>query len=445
MTAPDPFADDPIERDGYNRPKIIPVGRGSKPNLKAKLVPYTRVSTFADALSDAGGLVKWSKWHLALGLGRNPDLAALAGAYGPTVDDLTRQDKANLDAIIERAHDRSGGNVKADYGTAVHSYTEPGAQDVPDPFDDTQREQAHAALLASIAADRDAYLAELARHGLEVIDTEQFVVNDEAQAAGTYDHTVRATRDITFDDGVTIPAGTVLVLDKKTGKLHLDSQCIQLAVYANAKRYDPETGERSDLGASFEWGILAHIPKGEARCVLHRIDLRVGWAAAKLAGKVREHRTRKDIGHVFPTVEPTEPASDALDVVTFDVTVTGSPAEGVTDLKIIATDAAAPALAKIAEDAAKYDAALAKAREATKAARVPRDDFDDMAEAVATVTAIFPDAEEVLSRLQRLAIAESRDELAAIWASRATDGDGEWTDDHTATLRARAAELEQAA
>ena len=433
MTTPDvdPFAEDTITRDQYGRPRIIPIKRG-KPDLKGKPVGYTRVSTYADAIADAGGLATWRLWHLALGLGRNADLAALAGTYGPTVDDLTRADKAELNAVIERAHDRSGGNRKADYGTAVHAYTEPGAQDVPDAFDETE---SHSALLAALAADAAAFTATLDAHGLEIVDTEQFVVNDEVTSAGTFDHTVRTTRELHFDVKIPagvksehIPAGAVLVLDKKTGKLHFDSQSIQLAVYANAKRYDPETGLRAELGASYRWGILAHIPKGEARCDLYLIDLRIGWAAAKLAGKVREHRTRKDIAVPFPAIEPTQPASDALDAP--------APAQ----VASLADDTAA----QIVADAERYEAAKAKAQAAARAEReanTPAAPGDDTAEAVATVTAIFPDAEPVATVVERLAACGSRDELSAVWRDVGTA----WTDEHTAALRKRAAELEAAA
>jgi hypothetical protein len=430
VKAPDPFADDPIERDGYGRAKIIPVGRGGKPNLKAKPVPYTRVSTYADALSDAGGLVKWSKWHLALGLGRNPDLAALAGTYGPTVDDLSRRDKQELDSIIDRAHDRSGGNVKADYGTAVHAYTEPDAQNVPDPFDGdatAEYERLHAELMASIAADSAAYLAALDLYGLETVDTEQFVVNDELQAAGTFDHTVRLTRGLVFDD-VTVPAGAVLVLDKKTGKLHLDTQCVQLAVYANAKRYDPETGERAPLDVSFDHAILAHIPKGTGRCDLYLIDIRIGWAAAKVAGKVREHRVRKDIGRAFPAVEPTEPYTPAM-------VAPISPA-------ILDTVKIGHVAVMTEQELAERLARQEREREPVE---VPNVNADYEGEALATVAEIFPGATAATSRLDKLNTAKSRDALSAVWADRATDGEGDWTDEHTAALRARAKELEKAA
>lgn len=442
MTTPDvdPFAEDPITRDQYGRPRIIPVKRG-KPDLKAKLVGYTRVSTFADAIADAGGLATWRLWHLALGLGRNPDLAALAGTYGPTVDDLSRRDKAELSELIERAHDRSGGNVKADYGTAVHAYTEPGALDVPDAFDETER---HSALLASIAADAAAFTAALDAHGLEVVETEQFVVNDDVQSAGTFDHTVRTARALQFDvpiaSGVKsqhVPAGTVLVLDKKTGKLHFDTQAIQLALYANAKRYDPETGERADLGASFEWGVLAHVPKGEARCDLYLIDLRIGWAAAKLAGKVREHRTRKDIAVPFPAPEPTQPASDAiaaptpvtyLDIASGEIR-TGEPGEAV-KLGV--------RVPVVVEDRPFDEADPSTWKPTAAELEAAPNGVDSDAAALATVTSIFPDAEPVRSVIEKLEAANSRDELSAVWREHKLD----WTDEHTTVLRRRAAELE---
>ena len=289
----DPFALDPIERDQYDRPKIHPLKRG-KPDLKTT-TPYTRVSTFASSLADMGGLLKWSLWHCALGFGRNPDLAAMAGVFGPTVDDMSRHDKQALDRLIETAHDRSGGIAKANHGTAVHAMTEPDR----DPF-----------VPERMAADVASYHAALEHYGLKVVATEQFIVNDELQAAGTFDHAYELTKPLDFGDGLILPPGYRPLGDKKTGKLHLDSQSIQLAVYANGALYDGETGERTAIEASKDYGILVHIPKGEGRTDLYLVDLKIGYAAAKLAAQVRKHRTRKDIGRPFTSVDggPVAPA-----------------------------------------------------------------------------------------------------------------------------------------
>ena len=405
MTTPDvdPFAADPIERDQWGRPKIIPIKRG-KPDLKTKPTGYTRASTFAGALDDGKALGTWRVRHAVLALGRRPDLAALAGVFGPTLDDCSTADKRALDDIAERAHDASGGNVKADHGTTVHALTEPGSRGVvPDHmFDDVQ-----------------AY--ELAMHnaGLEVLDTEQFVVNDELTVAGTYDHRVRLTRDLTFGVGaLTLPAGLNLILDKKTGSLHFDSQSVQLAVYAHAKTYNPETGERGDLDTSTAWGILAHIPKGEQRCALYAVDLTIGYAAAKLASKVMEHRKRKDIAYLLEATGPVEPA----------------PILGVSPV----AHAIAEAKRFEAEIAEKENAArLAAIAAQFKAADVPN--FEEATAIVVDILGAEPIFEPTVE--DKILAAATRDELGDVWREHRA----EWTDQLTAALRARAAELERAA
>ena len=58
-------------------------------------------------------------------------------------------------------------------------------------------------------------------NGLQVVASEAKVVNDELKLAGTLDRLVRLTQPLTFGD-VTIAAGSVVVLDIKTSKLHAD-------------------------------------------------------------------------------------------------------------------------------------------------------------------------------------------------------------------------------
>src|SRR5690606_20390553 len=91
------------------------------------LVPYQRASTFCVQLSDHTGIYKWKLRHVVLGMGRYPDLQRLAAPLrydpdAPTDENGRRMDdRDELDRIAERAMDRVGLNVKADYGTAVHS------------------------------------------------------------------------------------------------------------------------------------------------------------------------------------------------------------------------------------------------------------------------------------------------------------------------------------
>lgn len=92
----------------------------------------------------------------------------------------------------------------------------------------------------------------LADNGLEVLATELPVINDEIRLAGTLDRIVRLGRDLHFGD-VVVPAGSVVVLDIKTSKLHADddgvpsywdSFPIQVAAYASSQPYDTEAERR---------------------------------------------------------------------------------------------------------------------------------------------------------------------------------------------------------
>lgn len=92
----------------------------------------------------------------------------------------------------------------------------------------------------------------LSDNDLEVLASEQPIINDDLRLAGTLDRIVRLSKDLAFGETV-IPAGTVLVLDIKTSKLHADddgvpsywdSYPIQIAAYASAQPYDTEAEQR---------------------------------------------------------------------------------------------------------------------------------------------------------------------------------------------------------
>lgn len=271
-TAADPFADVLIPRDQYDRPFITPPDGG-------QAEPYTRVSTFCSALSDSSGIGKWKARHVALGVGRYADLAAMAAGleYG--------RDNAQLDEIIDSAIDRVGCNAKANYGTAVHTFTEPER----DAFDFVPE---------NMKPDVEAYRELLAARGIEVVSSERFVVCDELKTAGTYDHIYRVPAEL-FPEGAREREHTGrrihVVGDKKTGTLHMHEHALQLAVYAHSKHYDPATGKRDDLGVNLEWGLLVHIPAGKRKAEPYWINIAAGRKAAALALAVRDFRTRKDL------------------------------------------------------------------------------------------------------------------------------------------------------
>lgn len=270
--------EDIIPRDRWGRPLIIPVDGGTPE-------PYQRASTFCGALADSTGIGTWKARHVALGVGQHEDLAALAVGleYG--------KDNAELDRIIETAIDRAGCNAKANYGTAIHMLTGPGAPlNVP----------------GRMKNDVDAYQELIGRAGIKTVSTERFVVCDDIKVAGTYDH-IYAVPMVLFpggdDDGYVHVVG-----DKKTGSLHFDQHAVQLAVYAHGEHYYPESRpgdhQRDPIDVNLDWALLVHIPAGKGEATLYWVDIKAGWEAAELASRIHEWRKRKDLGTEVDLTDP---------------------------------------------------------------------------------------------------------------------------------------------
>src|SRR5690606_28854851 len=140
---------------------------------------------------------------------------------------FTEDEKANkasgrrVDEIIERAMDRAGVNMKADYGTAIHSRTEPGNDNI-----DPDEKQAQ-----DVASCWDLW-TEL---GVVHLGTEIFTANDNLRSAGTFDH-------LSY-----VPGYGIIVTDKKTSKSAKSTYDIQLASYAHGDVYDVDTDQRQTL------------------------------------------------------------------------------------------------------------------------------------------------------------------------------------------------------
>jgi hypothetical protein len=245
------------------RPMIVPPEGG-------ELVPYTRASSLSDFIEDQRGLIIYERRLLAKGLSEREDLAALGASLPPLtgnkrVDAVT---KKSLDEVIARAIDQGRGWAKADYGTAIHSFTDPGASShVPE------------RMRSDVASFDEAMKC------LRIVETSRFIVNDDLRVAGTYDHIVW------------VPGVGFLMTDKKTGKLHPHGFAIQMSTYANGLHYDWETGERTKLPFEVrkDWGLVIHVEAGTGSTTLHLIDLAAGYEAAGHAAWVRDWRARRDL------------------------------------------------------------------------------------------------------------------------------------------------------
>lgn len=256
-----------IERDRWGRPLIVPVGGGDP-------VAYVRASTMAKALDDLSGLMAWKQRKTAEGLLIRPDLLTrVAGALanGHADEPATKQ---ALNRVCSEALEAAGGSVGSSAGTGLHALTEAIDRGEEPPFipsDDRPR--------------LDAY--RIAMREYRAVEAETFVVDDENGVAGSFDRLWLC------------PDGRVRVGDLKTGRGEADyplNAAMQMAIYAHALRYDPDTAERTELHPDLDQttGLLVHMPP-QGGCKVIPLDLERGWWAARLAmGAYRVRKWRAD-------------------------------------------------------------------------------------------------------------------------------------------------------
>lgn len=234
---------------------------------------YGRISGAAKILDDASGLVDWAACAAAVGVVRDPGLMAGISALASQHADPWNVPAAKrpLKEMVYRARQRGGGSQAADIGTAYHTFTElvdagKKPEFMPEPFD-------------RLVAEYERCIRDT---GLEVLETELFVVNDELQLAGSLDALVR------------LPDGRVVVCDKKSGKHDAGyplGVTTQTAVYANSVRYDQETGERAPLHSDLDVSntlLLHHPVRTEgSKCLPYLLDAVKGIELARLADRVK--------------------------------------------------------------------------------------------------------------------------------------------------------------
>lgn len=292
----DEAAGDDVLRDRYDRPLLIPsakrkrrplvqLARGDEKRFPGRL-PYTRASSLSNYVTDKSGLERWRMRSLTKGLGEREDLAAQAAGLPPILgnqrDESTlskaekeqdRRTKKALDGLAEEAMIYANRDYKANWGTAVHGFTDPGPHgDVP----------------ARMQSDVESWFQTIT--GWQIHATEIFVANEEYQAAGTFDHLVSIPW---------LPELGRVVVDKKTGKLKPHEFSVQLPTYARGVPYDVAADQRADwpdgIAPSRKWGIIAHIPMGLGRTDLYLVDLELGHKHALTAVQARTDRTKKQV------------------------------------------------------------------------------------------------------------------------------------------------------
>lgn len=258
------------------QPLLIP--RGVEV-LDENRVAYSRASSLADHLEEFSFLWKWKMRGLAKGLADSMDLIRLVAAETYTCgfaedEQANRQAGRNIDQIIERAMDRAGVDMKADYGTAIHLRTEPGNEGT-DP-DEKQR------------VDQESCWALWKQLGVVHIGTEIFTACDETRSAGTFDH-------LSY-----VPGLGIIVTDKKTSSKAKQNYDVQLGGYANSDVYNVNNDTRMSLEEYIEaagWdpkllnrdvGMIWWVKGGKTQA--RQLDLALGFRWAKVAASIRDER-----------------------------------------------------------------------------------------------------------------------------------------------------------
>jgi len=287
-------------RDRWGRYLVVPPG-GGKPQ------GYTRATTVAKTLDDGGGLIPWKASMAITGILRRPGLMAKAEALvskhpekGPWYGG--DESKKAMKKLVEEAAEAGGSSDRADIGTALHAIIEQLGRGEPVTISQD-----------STRADVDAYRRLIADGQVEFLREyiEATFVLDQWQVAGTAD-----------GGAVRIPwlSNKLLIADLKTGtNLDYSGQAIgvQLATYAHGDAHylqgDAPDGSQDERRAmpdlDQELAVVIHLPAGEARAQLYKVDIAAGWEAFERSMWARDWRKRKDI--LVPVdIEPIEAPKD---------------------------------------------------------------------------------------------------------------------------------------
>lgn len=273
-----------VKRDSYGRYKLRHPADG-------KIRAWTRATTLAKSISDTYALSQWSQRMVLKGAALRPDLTTMAFK----LDVKAHKDRMNN--LTEQAKQAAGDKVAANLGTALHAFTEDLDKGLPVTVPDQH------------VRDVEAYRTALANAGLMVFPhlIERVTVVTEFETAGTFDRILQ------------LPDGSYVIGDLKTGadlSYGWQEIAIQLALYAhgvnNAGVYNimGETWEKLPFRVREDIGVVMHLPIGEGKCTLYTVDLKQGWEAASLCGKVREWRKRRNlaaafqVGEILPEVTP---------------------------------------------------------------------------------------------------------------------------------------------
>jgi hypothetical protein len=228
---------------------------------------WTRATTFAEALEDSYGLMKWKQRATAVGIGMRPDILALVQSH-------TMDDKKTLDEACEQALTVAAANSRSNLGTALHKLTE--RLDRGEDF----------AVPAAHAERMRAYHQLKLDHGIETAPpyVERITVVPKFKVAGTMDRIVRRDSE-------------TYIADLKTGE-KLDygwtKIAVQLALYSRGEGlWNAQSGTWEEMPhVNQNVGLVLHLPAEGGTAAVYEVDLNRGWEAAGVCGWVRNWRNQ---------------------------------------------------------------------------------------------------------------------------------------------------------
>ncbi len=381
---------------------------------------FGRASSYGKPLEDMRKIEQADQRRIAFAFGRHPELVKRSQAVtyldrdglDAIADDRARAkalaqasaDRDELEAIARKAVEYAKGDAASTKGTAFHRLRE-------------RRDQ----------GEDLSYLDPLTLEGLatwerlltpfELIGSEQFVVNDELESAGTYDALLKAVRTITIRHPKTrevlgqVEAGEAVVGDLKSGKWGPEwfgpTYGCQALVYAGARPYTHALGRYDWAQApSQRWAVIPYVSLDRLDAAgLHWIDLDRARLAVEAVARVKAARADRMM-FIAHSDEP-------------------MPA----DLAAAGQRAVSPIVAGPASRlAALGEAAAAQLRGRNAVDIIAENDPRD-AELIAHLISA--------DLLDTIAQASGKVELSRLWAVNADV----WTDEHTAAGRARLAQL----
>lgn len=281
-----------------------------------KRLPYGQPSGRGRQIENDFALSKWTQREIVRGVGIDETLRVMCVDVA-ALDPDTSEYRELADKVVARAQIAAESMLSANRGSHVHLIVQ-----IDDEGGDW-RLRADEGVALGISEDAQAALVAAWRAmrvdaDIEVLVSEASCVDDAWHLAGTLDNVVRLRRALTFRMPTaelrTIPAGTISVLDKKTGSRRVDRNgavmywhgyAIQIASYAQSVYYDTER----EMRAAWPWAIdqqhalIAHLDvvaaiagDTEGLCELVYVDLVAGREdGGVLANAAKAWERRSDL------------------------------------------------------------------------------------------------------------------------------------------------------